>query len=296
MKHYCHPPMLLALAAITLLSMTAAGAATLTIEPEMLFFEDQGESMTLQFYEGNQPVPAPAVKDWKFYTDSSSYRHMIQVEKKETELLISTTKTAEDGSYLLVLETDAGAFRIHTKITFSPTVTDVLPAAPVTLRSVETQTLLLELDPFYLEGSRLTIDMNCPSDQSAAWWVNGVLASTTGQLLVSLDTPGPLHIVYEQHKGVELTERVEALSEVMPRDDETIAFSTKVHTKNTFNAPQGYSRYQWLIDDRLVSELSRLEHVFSKEGSYRVTVEASYPANTALPTLRKVIYDVEVTR
>ncbi|NLN93394.1 MAG: hypothetical protein GX130_08825 [Candidatus Hydrogenedens sp.] len=295
MKNYYHPFLLLSLSFAALCFMTPRAVAALTFEPEMLFFEDQGESITLQFFEGNTPVPAPVVKDWKLYTNSSSYRHMIQVEKKEEHLLITTTSTAEDGSYLLVLESDAGSFRSHVRITLSPTALDLLPP-PVVLKSVENHSLIFELDPFYLKGSRLNIAMGTAPGNSAAWWVNGVLSSTTSRLLVTLDKPGPLHIVYEEHKGVELTERVEALSEVLPRSDDTIPFQTKVHTKNSFQAPQGYDRHEWFIDDQLVSELSRLEYTFLKEGHYRVRVEASHPADSSLPSPRKVIYDVQVTR
>lgn len=275
---------------------TVQARGELTVEPEMLFFQGEVETLSLQVFNEGLPIAAPEIKDWKFYTDSSSYRHMINVSKKDQNLAVSTTGSAEDGSYLLVVTTEAGELRIPVRITFSAAIQSTPSLLTTTGTVVERRMVLLDLEPFYLEGTRLDIDVGSFAGHTSAWWVNGELVSTDSRLFYSLDRPGPLHIVYEEHKGVELAERVEARSEVRSRGEEVLPFRTKIHGRNTFHAPQGYDLYRWFVDDQLRSESSYLEHVFVKEGLYEVRVEASHPADTSLPPVRRITYQVEVSR
>lgn len=290
----CLPVVLIGAAAAL---WSVAVFAALATEPEILFFSGHSDTQALQVFEGNQPVSSLSVDHWKFFTDSSSYPHMIQVEFKDGRIYVKTTERSEDGSYLLVVATSLGELRIPVRITLpsaSPTAYVDTGAARVQLRSTEKRIPLLELESFYLEGTRLDIDMGCAPEHRACWWINNEIVSTDSRLLISLDQPGPLHVVYEERSGNQVVAQAEARSEVLPRGDETVPFSTKINARNTFKAPPGYAAHKWYVNNEFISELENFRHTFLKAGTYRVQVDVTAPSDTSLPSRRTIIYEVSV--
>lgn len=271
--------------------------AALTAEPEMLFFSGHSDTHALQVFAENQPVSSLSVDHWKFYSDSSSYPHMIQVEFKDGRIYVKTTERSEDGSYFLVVATSLGELRVPVRITLpsaSPTAYADTGTTGVKLRSTEKRIPLLELESFYLEGTRLYIDMGCAPEYSACWWINNEIVSKDSRLLISLDQPGPLHVVYEERCGNQVVAQAEARSEVLPRGDETVPFSTKINARNTFKAPPGYAQHKWYVNNEFLSELENFRHTFLKAGAYQVKVNVAAPDDTSLPSRRTIIYEVTV--
>lgn len=279
-----------------------------TAEPAQLVFNNLNDSKEFVLRCDGTEVSPQIVKDWRLYAGESSYSHMIRVSRTSNRILVSPNKTAEVGTYVLVLNTTRGAIQLDVVMSLADHksvieknaeawgVSEVEAKKKMGLaQTIERNGIHLNLAATYYVGNTLEIEVPPVNSRVCVWKVNGTVVlegQGKNKLIYTFTTPGDTEITYEEWVGGSLV--VTATSKTKVKEQPPTHFETTVNTKVVFKGPEGYGNYSWYVGDELCCHSQNKEYVFEAPGKYIITCVACKPLRTGLRETQKISYAVVV--
>ena len=276
--------------------------------PQPLTFTSHQDSHTIDVVVNGKPVPASAIQQAKLWVDKHDYDHMISMTKADGKVTIRPTEHLEQGTYTLEIVTTQGNMRVPF---YAPLYNmDQLLAEEAQRLGMTNEELRLRLgiseaperhhldlgiNPIYYKGQTLNVALSPAQDHKYVWKVNGQLAKEgagPNEFQYTFDQPGVYNIEYQEMKDGALVARDSRVVRVM--DQPAVARRVMVNEEAEFFAPEGFSEYQWMIDDKPVASAPRVVHVFEAPGEHTVMVVAQNPQDGILDKSRTVTYHVVV--
>jgi len=133
---------------------------------------------------------------------------------------------------------------------------------------------------------------NLDKSEDITWTINGETFSNKDEFTVNLDEPGEYEISLTHHNP---TEEFKQTVIVFGSPKANFTSTNKTYTKQQTkfeNKSQNSTEYQWLVNDKKVSDDKNLTYIFSQTGKYKITLIA-YGKKCA-DTLEKNIEVVEM--
>jgi hypothetical protein len=179
-------------AVVVLLGISSTASASVTANPASITLNTPDQKETVQLTHEGKPVAASAIKGHAFIVQkddkNSDYKHMIRVDKKDGAVTISPSKTAEVGTYNLVIHTSHGDAAIAVNMPLKALESDVAKQAQATGIPEEElkaragvgfrigREKIMFTVPTYYVGDAFSLKTPCPADRNYEWRVNDMLA------------------------------------------------------------------------------------------------------------------------
>lgn len=285
-----HQPSLLFVPALLLLC-AAAAAQSLITDPETVTFNTQDQVVLVQVARNGQPVQIASVSGYQLFVGKNTYEYMINVTAENGKLRIKPTDQLEVGSYLLVVNTNAGRVAIDV---FAPLaeMPDSLEAraarAGVTPEQMKTQLGLcsaatgrlvsLGLPPVYYEGQTLVLTIPPQGERHCTWAVNGkVVLEGVGKngLVYTFRDPGEYLITYAERDNGAVTASAEGSTLVKPQP--AVAVELPANTEFIARAPDGFRRYAWISNGADIGNGREIRYRLPGPGVYEIQALAEEP-------------------
>ena len=303
-----------ACATTTFLLLAGTSHGALTAAPDRVTFLSPDQSFTIALANDGVPLPAADIKSWQFLAGGHDYKHMINIEKKEGAIELSSSNTVELGSYDLTIDTTRGSVvvRVLTPFTEVPDIVEKMTALTgkseqkiqeklgLTSSSGRSD-VQIDLPPVYYEGQTLKLTMSAtPGDGHACmWFINGdAVAEGPDQYAFTYTflEPGDYVLTYIETATDNATKAVvahaKAYTRVVPVPP--VPTQTTVNTNVAFSAPSGYAMHAWSIDGQPASEEAEFTHKFLAPGTHLIECLASAPDQGPAKGFSHIRYKVTV--
>lgn len=276
---------------IAVFAITPAVALALTADPPAVVFESLDETATVTAMENGSPVPIESVKGHELYVAEHTYGYMIKVAAADGKLKI-TPDVLEVGSYVLVVNTNAGEVRVdvYAPLTALPNTYEKQAAMlGIGVEELKTQLGLTDtlsrervsigLPPIYYVGQTMRIDMQA-SQNTMTWGVNGKVVKegkNANQFEYTFQEPGDYLVTYVESRDGGVIASDTSVTRVIPQP--TIVTEAKPNTQVALMGPSGYSSYTWTHNGAEVGRGQVLNYRPSGAGEHVLVCKAEVPAD-----------------
>jgi len=288
-----------------LLAATQTSGAV-DIEPAIIEFNNVQDVVTISVTQNGKPVPAASIQSVKLLVGSHDYDHMIRVEKGDGRITVHPTEALQLGTYDLAIATSHGNASADV-LALLKIVDESLAARAARQRiSVEdlkaqlgvSQTLRrdsieLNLSALYYVGQILQTKIVAPEDRAGVWLVNGeTIAPKDGLFRYVFEQEGIYDFAYLEKIGENVV--ATGLASVQVVHEPAMAVEVKEKIALTLAAPEGFNRYEWMLDGMVSGTEATWKITFESAGQHQVTVRASEPAPTTGQAFRLITYAITV--
>jgi len=294
--------------ALLLLCAAAAAQQTLITDPETVTFNTQDQVALVQVLRNGHPVNVTGVRGYQFLVDQNTYEHMIQVAAENGKLRIKPTNQLEVGSYLLVVNTNAGrvAIDVYAPLAEMPDSLEaraaragVTPEQMKTLLGLSTENprtaVSLGLPPVYYEGQTLVLSMPPQPGRHYTWGVNGnVVREGVGEneLVYTFREPGEYVITYAERDSGNVTASAAGTTLVRPLP--AVAVELAPNTDFIARAPDGFRRYGWISNGAAIGSGREIRYRLPGPGVYEIEALAEEPVAGPYDQFSRTRYRVVV--
>jgi len=277
--------------AVVFVIVANAHAQVLRAEPELVEFHAQTDSGLVALYLGNTPYPASKMQGWRFMVDDNFYNHMIKVEVEDERLRIRPSAELEVGQYTLHVSTPAGevAIMVRAPLDEDENVVDRLAAQSGISKEMAQKKLGLSdtigeakfefqiPESFHL-GKTLKLETSGPAETKCVWKLDGEVVlegENERKFKREFWEVGEYQLEYTETVNGETTAEGKATVKVV--EPTPIPMQAPVGVKISIIGPEGYAKYSWILDGKLISEARTLEYKFDAPGPYSLISKATEP-------------------
>ena len=277
-------------AAAMIAVMVSMAAAALTADPSAVVFQSLDETATVTVLNNGAPVAVESVKSHELYVGEHTYGYMIGVHAVDGKLQIKP-KILEAGSYMLVVNTNAGEVRVDVYAPLAELPTTYESQAAMLgmtvdelkeqLRLVDTfprERISIELPPVYYVGQTLTIQLE-PSQNTMSWAINGDTITegvNANTFHYTFKKPGDYLLTYVEHRDGAVVAADTAVTRVLRQP--AVETEIKPNTEVILSGPAGYSHYTWNYNESQLGKERVLRYKPLAPGEYLIVCTAEGPA------------------
>ncbi len=286
-----------------------AGAATLTTEPERVVFDNTTGSATVKVLADGAPVPASEIRSFHLMVGGSDYSHMFRFSKEDGTVTLTPSPTVEVGSYDLRIATAKGDawLKVYTPLGEKKNSLQALaqrlnmPLDELKRQAGQTQEMgrggvQMSLPPVFPVGRTLTLDMGAPATMKARWEVDRkVISEGLGAVALAylFKEAGPHLFTYTELSGDTVAAQASAV--VAGADTPATEASVAVGVPLTLEAPAGYGKHTWTVNDDPADGDATLEIKRDAPCEVLVKVLSEKPASGRPEEFDRTSYRVKVT-
>ncbi len=298
--------------AMALGCLAAPLAVAVDILPRSVTFEDYEDTATITITQDGEPVPASAITSWTLMASGHDYDHMMSVHEHDGKLTISPTRSAEIGSFDLIVTTAHGkeTIKVYTPLddlpsslenraeTLGITVEELkdryglgtrLPERAATYRipAVAYPGETVYFTTVDAEDEGITYQYSIEGQPVAGAPADGETQTAyvfeeTGTYIIAIDTFEDEALIGSNYAMVDVVDTPGV--DIMAKPGEPIELT----------APEGYSIYEWKRNGDQIQGERRTTVSFDEPGGHTVTVTAMSPAAGKTKNFNKIRFDIEV--
>lgn len=301
-----------ALALVAVAGMAAARAQVVAQPSEITFTRsDQTHQVSLT-HEG-KPLTEAEIGASKIYIEKNDYDEFFTIRKGAGVLTITPTAQVELSTYEWVIQTTYGpvTVRVLTPLQDDPnSIENRAKQLGITVEELKIrlglftkgprEDVTLMLPGTYYTGQSLKVSMDKKPGRTYTWRVNNQVVAEgpdANTLNYTFTQAGPQIIEYTaSENGGVVASAIASTNVVALEGGATLAPAASLApaTIVVLRAPDGYTKYVWKADGKVLQEGAELRHDFGKPGSYLVVLEAGQPVLEGLPATKSTEYHVVV--
>ncbi|MCX5771049.1 MAG: hypothetical protein NTZ09_12370 [Candidatus Hydrogenedentes bacterium] len=294
--------------ALLLLCAAAAAQQSLITDPETVTFNTQDQTTLVQVLRNGLPVNITSVSGHQFLVGRNTYEYMIKVTAEDGKLQIKPTNLLEVGSYLLIVNTNAGrvAMDVFAPLAEMPDSLEaraaragVSPEQMKTLLGLSTgdprSAVSLGLPPVYYEGQTLVLTMPPEPGRNYTWAVNGkVVREGVGEneFVYTFREPGEYLVTYAERDNGKVTASAAGTTVVRPVP--AVVVELPPNTEFIARAPDGFRRYAWISNGQAIGAGREINYLPTGPGVYEIEVRAEDPVAGPYDQFLRTRYHVVV--
>lgn len=272
------------------LAVGAISAFGLSADPPSVVFETLDETAAVTVMDGGTPVPITSVKGHELYVAEHTYGYMINVAAADGKLKI-TPAVLEAGSYLLVVNTNAGEVRVNVYAPLSAlpnTYEQQAAMLGISVEELKTQLGLtgtlsqerinIELPPVYYVGQSLKVSLE-PSQNTMTWGINGKVVlegPNAHDFTYTFKEPGDYLLTYVESRDGAVVASDTAATRVLPMP--AVVTEVARNTEVRLSGPSGYSTYTWTHNGSPIGQSQALSYRVAGPGEHVIVCKAEGPA------------------
>lgn len=282
---YCRPVLMAALIAWAGLDVFAV-----TADPSAVVFQNLSQSATVAVKDGDAVVPITSVRGHELYVHEHTYGYMIDVAVADGSLRI-TPKELEVGSYVLVVNTNAGEVRVNVYAPLSDLPNtyeeqaamlgigvDELKMRLGVTGTLSREDIAIDLPPVYYVGQTIRVNV-APRQHTMTWGINGQVVTegvNANTFEYTFTEPGDYLLTYVESRDGGVIASDTAVTRVLATPPVTMTVSPV--TEVNLTGPDGYATYTWTHDGTVVGRERFLRFKPPAAGEYRIACKAEGPA------------------